>query len=266
MEVYTIVPASGVEVPIVISIPHSGTYFPDAVKSRLKPEMAAAPDDTDWFIDRLYDFAPALGITTIKANYSRWVIDLNRDPQQQPLYNDGRVITGLVPLTDFNGTEIYITDAPDISETEQRIEDYFLPYHKKIEQMLAEMLENHGVALLFDAHSIRKFVPGISAIAFPDLILGDYDQMAASARITSAAFESLKDSDFHLEHNHPFKGGFITRSFGKPENNIHALQLEMAKINYMDDLENQYDEERAQKMQLLLKNTFTQLTEALLHA
>lgn len=263
MQLFNIIEPTAPEVPIIISSPHSGIYFPDHIKSRIKPELAARPDDADWFIDTLYDFAPSMGIRMITANYCRWVIDLNRDPQQKPLYDDGRVITGLCPLTDFNGLPLYAENPPEDAEIQQRLETYFLPYHQKIDELLAEMKAKFGKALLFDAHSIRKVVPGIQKDAFPDLILGDNDLTSASASVIAAAFDELKKGVYHIEHNHPFKGGFITRSFGRPENNIHALQLEMAKTNYMDDSETVYDEARANKMRTLLQNTFQKLIEAL---
>lgn len=263
MQLYNIINPTSAEVPILISSPHSGTFFPEHIKSRIKPGLAATPHDTDWFIDRLYDFAPSLGISMITANYSRWVIDLNRDPQQQPLYNDGRVITGLCPLTDFNGLPLYEGNAPEDAEIQQRIEEYFLPYHQKVDALLQQTKAKFGKALLFDAHSIRKVVPGIQKDAFPDLVLGDNDLASASASVISATYDELRKGGYHIEHNKPFKGGFITRSFGKPENNIHALQLEMAKTNYMDDSETKYDQIRADKMRSLLKATFAKLIEAL---
>ncbi|RZJ64311.1 MAG: N-formylglutamate deformylase [Flavobacterium sp.] len=259
MKLYNIIEPTANEVPIVISSPHSGTYFPDHIKSRLKPELVEAPDDTDWFIDKLYDFAPSLGITMITANYSRWVIDLNRFPQREPLYYDGRVITGLVPHTDFNGLPLYLGKNPDDREVEQRLEDYFMPYHAKVGELLEEKKQKFGKVLLFDAHSIRKSVPGIQKTPFPDLILGDNDLVAASPAIIAAAYDTLQKGDYDIQHNVPFKGGYITRSFGRPQDNIHALQLEMAKTNYMDDSETKYHDERANKMRELLKETFQNL-------
>jgi len=263
MELYTIHNPIADEVPILISSPHSGTYFPPHIKSRIKPELAARPDDADWFIDKLYDFAPSMGITMIEANYCRWVIDLNRYPQREPLYFDGRVITGLCPVTDFNGLALYDGKKPDYREIEQRLEDYFIPYHKKVEELLTGMVERHGIALLFDAHSIRKSVPGISKQPFPDLILGDNDLTSASPAIIAAAYEVLEKGPFEVQHNIPFKGGYITRFFGKPENHIHALQLEMSKTNYMDDDEIKYHEGRAEGMRSLLKDMFINIIATL---
>lgn len=263
MELFNKTEPTAQHVPILLSSPHSGTFFPEHIGNRIKPELRENPDDTDWFIDKLYDFAPSLGITMITANYSRWVIDLNRDPKQQPLYNDGRVITGLVPLTDFNGLPLYSGAIPDEDEIQQRVEDYFLPYHKALETELKKLHDEFGKVLLFDAHSIRQFVPGIRQENFPDLILGDNDGNSAAAAIIASAYEALEKGGYHLEHNHPFKGGFITRSFGNPGENYHALQLEMAKKNYMDDSETTYHPERADKMRNLLKSMFTNLIETL---
>ncbi|MGJ5640502.1 N-formylglutamate amidohydrolase [Formosa sp. S-31] len=247
MDIFNITEPTNQKVPIIISSPHSGTFFPSDITPAFRSETINNPDDTDWFIDKLYDFAPELGITLITANYNRWVIDLNRNPESKPLYNDGRVITGLVPTTNFNGENLYINETPSQEEIERRIQTYYKPYHNTIERLLQDTKNTFGKALLFDAHSIRKMVPGIQDTAFPDLILGDNDGTSASEEIINTTYKALQAAGRDLTHNHPFKGGHITRSFGNPENNIHALQLEMAKTNYMDDSETQYDETRAKQ-------------------
>lgn len=263
MELFSITKPKGPQVPIIISSPHSGTYFPDEVAAQLTPEAITHPDDTDWFIHQLYDFAPAMGITLIAANYNRWVIDLNRDPDSVPLYSDGRVITGLVPTTNFNGESLYRDVEPDSQEIERRKQAYYQPYHEQLHSLLQEVKRVYGKALLFDAHSIRKQVPGIRPEPFPDLILGDNDGKAAAKHIIDVAYNSLQQSDYDLQHNHPFKGGYITRSCGDPEKNIHALQLEMAKTNYMDDTETQYDPQRAGRIRELLQQLFYNLINEL---
>lgn len=259
MNLYTIIPPQVPKVPILISSPHSGTYFPDEVKAQLTHEAVTNPDDTDWFIDQLYSFATEMGITMITANYSRWVVDLNRDPKSKPLYTDGRVITGLVTTTDFNGNSIYKDKTPDEVEIERRVNAYYTPYHQAIGKELQALKEEFGVALLFDAHSIRKNVPGIRNEAFPDLILGTNDGTSAAFKIRQAAWDSLEQDRFSTALNHPFKGGYITRSFGNPLENVHALQLEMAKTNYMDATETKYDKANAAATQHVLKNLFQNL-------
>ncbi len=260
-EPYFLIEAETKKVPVILSSPHSGVEFPDEIKSHYKDEIVAQPDDTDWFVHRLYSFAPSLGITTIHAKYSRLVIDLNRDPHSKPLYNDGRIITELVPKTDFLGNEIYIDKKhlPDDAEIEWRKKKYFFPYHQKIEKLLRERLDEFGQALLWDAHSIRRFVPTIQSEPFPDLILGDNDEKSAGKKIIETALSNLKKGKYEVNHNAPFKGGFITRSFGKPENNIHALQLEMAKTNYMNDDELTFNEDKANEMRKILRPVFENL-------
>ena len=251
--------------PIVLSVPHAGTFIPDEIKKKMVPEMAETLEDTDWFVDLLYDFAPSLGIPMIVANFSRWVIDLNRNPGNQPLYSDGRVITDVITLTDFNGKSIYQNGyAPDEVETERRTEHYFKPYHQKVGELLQETKAKFGTALLFDAHSIKKNVPGIRNEDFPELILGDNDETSAHPELIKTAIFSLENKGFGFSHNFPFKGGSITRSFGKPQENIHALQLEMVKTNYMDDFETNYHPERAEKIRTILKETLVNLSETLL--
>jgi N-formylglutamate deformylase len=261
VEIYNTIQSSTNEVPVLISVPHCGTFFPPELKDQYKPELIQVPDDTDWFVDRLYDFAPALGITMITANYSRWVIDLNRDPQSKPLYSDGRVITGLCPTTNFLGEPIYQDERKEISsiEIENRVNQYYEPYHQKIEKELARLHQKFGVVLLWDCHSIRQFVPSIHSEKFPDLILGDADGTSASSPLIAIAAESLQNSGYSFSHNHPFKGGYITRHYGKPEVNCHALQLEMSKINYMDDDEINFNLARAKEMQSTLEKVFRNL-------
>ena len=252
-------------IPIVLSVPHGGIVFPNELKDQYKPELIKAPDDTDWFVDQLYNFAPAMGITMISANYSRWVIDLNRDTDSKPLYTDGRIITGLCPTTNFLGEPIYKDQRKEIEKKEikRRLEIYYQPYHHKIQELLNDLKAEFGKVLLWDCHSIRQVVKTIQPGKIPDLILGDADATSASPGIIETALGVLERGTYTVNHNHPFKGGTITRHFGKPLENQHALQLEMTKVNYMDDGETKYDVERAAKMQSLLKKVFEKLIERL---
>ncbi len=255
---YFIVEAKGKKVPVLLSVPHSGTEFPEEIKSHYVKEKAAQPDDTDWFVHELYNFASEMGITTIHAKYSRWVVDLNRDPESKPLYNDGRIITALSPLTDFFGDKIYTEEKfePNDEEVKRRIPLYFTPYHEKINSLLQELKEEFGVAVLWEAHSIRQKVPTIRKDDFPDLILGNNDGKTANGELIEAVLKELGSDTYELKHNTPFKGGHITRSFGDPENNIHALQLEMTKVNYMEDDELTFSEERSNRIRKILKSSF----------
>lgn len=258
---FVIINSSAPEVPIILSVPHCGTSFPSELEAQFVTSKMQAPDDTDWYVHELYQFVEELGITMIHAKYSRWVIDLNRDPASKPLYNDGRIITALTPHTDFFGDAIYKNEQflPDETEVERRLATYYWPYYQKIEAMIQDKLERFGKVLLWDAHSIRRFVPTINANPFPDMILGDNDGKTAHASLIETTLNTLKDDVFEISHNTPFKGGNITRSFGRPDENIHALQLEMNKVLYMDDSETKYHEYRANQVQLLLRQTFEKL-------
>lgn len=261
MNPFIISPPKQNQVPILISVPHCGINFPDELKDQYKSNLASSPDDTDWFVDKLYDFAPSMGITMISAVYSRWVIDLNRDPKSKPLYSDGRIITGLCPTTNFLGEPLYKDERLVVEQKEinRRLDQYYLPYHTKIQELLYELKAKFGKVLLWDCHSIRQYVPAIHNQKFPDLILGDVDGTSAGASLTETVLKKIRTTNFSLQHNNPFKGGTITRHFGKPLESQHALQLEMTKVNYMDDAEKKYDDKRAHQMRDLLKSVFENL-------
>jgi len=246
-------------------VPHCGIAFPHELRNEYKAEMSSAPDDTDWFVDQLYDFGQSMGITMISAVYSRWVIDLNRDPESKPLYTDGRIITALCPTTDFFGNAIYTDQRTAVNQEEvtRRLNTYYYPYHRKIEELLRDLKDQFGKVLLWDCHSIRQSVPTIHKEKFPDLILGDADGTSSSPGLIETALLGLESGNYKLSHNHPFKGGYITRTFGKPTENQHALQLEMSKVMYMDDAELKYHDQRANEMRKILIKTFEQLIDGL---
>ncbi len=253
-------PTSGA-VPIIVSVPHSGTLFPDDLADQYSPELIEFPDDTDWYVDKLYDFVPSMGITMISAVYHRWVIDLNRNPSDQPLYNDGRIITGLCPVTTFKGEKLYKDERNSVSANDvaTRRDKYFDPYHNQLRTLLDNAIVNFGKVLLWDCHSIRQEVPSIYPKKFPDLILGDNDGFAAGNFLSELTTKSLSTGGYSFESNFLFKGGYITRHYGKPAENVHALQLEMTKINYMDDHQKEYDSHRSQRMRDHLRRTFEKL-------
>ncbi|MCB9224028.1 MAG: N-formylglutamate amidohydrolase [Crocinitomicaceae bacterium] len=261
MQPFYIREAKGELVPIILSIPHCGTEFPSELKDHYRQEQLDLLDDTDWYLQDLYDFAPELGITTIYAKYSRWVIDLNRDPESVALYNDGRLITGLTSTTNFIGDPIYNKGMePDNNEVERRLKSYYWPYYEKLQELLDARINQFGKVILWDAHSIRSLVPTIRKEPFPEMILGDNDEKSADLSLIQTTLKNLS-SKYQINHNDPFKGGHITRYFGNPSKGIHALQLERNKNLYMDDSETKYHPERANKMRNVLKMNFEELIE-----
>jgi N-formylglutamate deformylase len=262
---FTIIEPTTTKIPFILSIPHCGIAFPDEIKDNYTSDLIKQPDDTDWFLERLYAFASDLGITIIHANYSRWVIDLNRDPESQPLYDDGRIITALTPVTDFLGNSIYAHQelAPNQEEIERRLATYYWPYYHQITTLINELQKEHEHVLFWDAHSIRSMVPTIRKDKFPALILGNNDETTAASQLIKAALQSLQQSNHEVTHNTPFKGGHLTRYFGKPDQNVHALQLEMIKSLYMTEDELYYSEEKANEIQKILQLTFRALIQEL---
>ena len=258
MDVFTVIEPKVKLVPFVLSVPHCGVNFPDEIRDHYKEDMIKHPDDTDWFVHKLYKFAADMGITIIYSNLSRWVIDLNRDPNSKPLYDDGRIITALTTSTDFFGNAIYNNDSliPDATEVKRRLKEYYWPYYKELERIIGERKKEFGKVVLWDAHSIRRHVPTIRKEPFPDMILGTNDGASSHQNIIDAALKTLRTGHYKVNYNDPFKGGHITRYFGNPKHNQHALQLEMNKILYMNDEEMQFHPGRAEKVQELLKYTF----------
>ncbi len=252
--------------PIVVSVPHCGTVFPEELKDQFDPDLVNAPDDTDWFVDQLYDFTATMGMPMISAVYNRWVIDLNRDPEGKPLYSDGRIITGLCPTTTFLGQALYRDRRHEVDEVDiaTRREKYYKPYHEQLRELLGETKSRFGKVLLWDCHSIREYVATIQKERFPDLILGSADERSASPDLIATAMKSLGSGSYGFSHNHPFRGGYITRHYGRPDLNEHALQLEMCKVVYMDDAELKYDKARAERIREVLKRTLSELAERLI--
>ena len=222
--------------PIILSCPHSGTEIPPDIAAGMRPEVLKEMADTDWFVHELYKFAPLLGITLIHARFSRYVIDLNRDPAGRRLYHDQRSETALVPLQTFAGASIYTGTPPDAAEISRRLDLYYAPYHDQIGKLISEMRKGSAHVLFFDAHSIRRSVPSIRPEPFADMILGDQNGKTAAPELTLAALAALRNAgSYAIAENDPFLGGYLTRRFGQPSAGVHALQLEMAQDIYMNE-------------------------------
>ena len=221
------------ETPLVISAPHVGTYVPAAILARLTPE-AAELADTDWHVERLYEFALDMGATMIAATHSRLVVDLNRDPSGKPLY-PGASNTELCPLGTFADGPVYRDGAaPDAEEITARIDAVWRPYHAALALELARVRDRFGVAILWDAHSIVSRAPRFFAGTLPDFNLGSADGASCDPGLAARVHALLAAAPgFTAVHNGRFKGGYITRHYGRPAERVHALQLEMAQSAYM---------------------------------
>lgn len=240
--------------PLVLSVPHVGTYVPPDLLARMTPEAACVPD-TDWHVERLYDFAYGLGASVIAATHARLVVDLNRDPSGKALY-PGASNTELCPLETFADEPVYRAGAaPDTAEITTRVTRYWRPYHEKLAAELARVRAMHGVAILWDAHSIVSRAPRFFAGALPDFNLGTADGASCDGDLAARIEARLASaSGFTAIHNGRFKGGYITRHSGRPSEKVHAIQLEMAQCAYMDEGPPfAWNQEKAERVRPILK-------------
>ncbi len=245
--------------PLLVSVPHDGHRVPPEVWERMTDEGKALPD-TDWHVARLYDFVGELGAHRLVANYSRYVVDLNRPASDEALY-PGQVSTGVCPEQTFAGDDIYMTGGVPPGEAGRRVEAYWLPYHAKIEETLAEIRAQHGFALLWDAHSIASSVPRLFDGELPELNIGTFGGRSCAPRIEAGIVEVAADSDFSYVANGRFQGGYITRHYGDPANAIHAVQLEIAQRAYMEEPAAEYDATRASRLRDTLRRMLTTCIE-----
>jgi N-formylglutamate deformylase len=247
--------------PLLISIPHMGTYVPPELKRRMTEDALQLPD-TDWHVDKLYWFAQEMGISILMATHSRYVVDLNRPQDDQHLY-PGQVKTGLCPLETFDGKPIYIEgDEPDEIEKLNRIASYWLPYHETLEEEVSRIRDEHGFAIVYDAHSIKTEVPRLFEGKLWDLNLGSANGNSCAPGMAEAALKAASSGGYSAVLNKRFVGGHITRHYGQPANDVHALQMELTWGNYMDETPPYaYRPEKAEKLQAVLKNVLQALLD-----
>lgn len=242
------------KVPLLVSMPHTGTDVPPELQGDYA-ERALGLEDTDWHLHHLYDFLPTLGASVLRPRYSRYVIDLNRPPDDAPMY-PGASNTELCPTHFFNGDALYKEGrAPDLAERLRRRETYWQPYHSALAAELARIKALHGFALLWDAHSIRSEIPWLFEGRLPDLNIGTANGAAAHVSITEAAAAACSGvPGVSSVVNGRFKGGYITRHYGCPVEQVHAIQLEKCQSLYMQEVVPfTYDEALAQKIQPVLR-------------
>lgn len=221
--------------PLLVSMPHTGTHVPEALTQRMT-EAARAVPDTDWHLDPLYDFLNELGASVLIATHSRYVVDLNRPPDNANLY-PGQDTTGLCPVDTFYRRPIYLPgQAPDDAEIAERVTRYWNPYHEKLAATLAELKARHGRALLWDAHSIFSVVPRFFEGTLPDFNLGTAEGRSCASGVGEALLAVAECAPgFRAVLNGRFKGGYITRRYGRPAEGVHAFQLELSEATYMEE-------------------------------
>jgi N-formylglutamate deformylase len=240
--------------PLLVSIPHLGTEIPQALRAGYV-ERALAVEDTDWHLDRLYDFAGELGASLLRPVCSRYVVDLNRPPDDQPMY-PGASNTELCPTRFFTGDALYREGAAlSQAQRRERLQQYWEPYHRALQEELERLRAVHGFALLWDAHSIRSEIPWLFEGRLPDLNIGTASGQSAHASIAQAVLQAAaRDGRYTHVLDGRFKGGYITRQYGRPAQHVHAVQLEMCQCTYMrEEPPFDWQQERAAQVQPVVR-------------
>jgi N-formylglutamate deformylase len=253
------------DAPLILSMPHAGVDIPAPLDQGLNSAWLARRD-ADWWIDRLYDFGAALGATVVHTSISRTVIDVNRDPSGASLY-PGQATTELCPRTTFDGEPLYqLNAAPDAAAIEERRERYYRPYHAALAREIARLRTQHAAIVLYDCHSIRSRIPRLFAGDLPNFNLGTHNGNSCAAALTTALEGVCDASGYSRVTNGRFKGGYITRHYGRPHEGVHAVQMELACRGYMREEPGpvppglwppDYDESAAAPMRRVLKDILT---------
>ncbi len=250
MDIYTLHRGTA---PLLVSLPHDGSIIPTDIAARLLPSARRAPD-TDWHVSRLYAFARELGASVLVPSYSRYVVDLNRPRDDASLY-PGQNTTGLCPVVQFSGEAVYQAgEEPQPEEIATRVANYWQPYHNALAGEIARLRDVHGRVVVWEGHSIRSVVPFLFEGRLPDFNLGT----ASGASCTPALqqrLEQVLSAQAHYTHvaNGRFKGGYITRHYGRPGEGVEAVQLELAQCTYMDEDRGEFLPARAERVQPLLR-------------
>jgi N-formylglutamate deformylase len=239
--------------PLLVSVPHDGSAIPPELAARMTPEARRAPD-TDWHVSRLYAIANALGASMLVPRFSRYVVDLNRPPDDTSLY-PGQNTTGLCPATRFDGGAVYLEgQAPSADEVAHRVETYWRPYHERLQAELARLRAAHGNAVLWEGHTIRgSDLPFLFEGRLPDLNLGTDSGRSCTPALQARLEAVLAGQDgYDFVANGRFKGGYITRHYADLDQGIQAVQLETSQRTYMDEATFEYDEAKASRLQPLI--------------
>lgn len=246
--------------PVVLGLPHTGTWVPDDIEVQLN-DRGRALDDTDWHIHRLYEgLLP--DVTTVRATFHRYVIDANRDPSGQSLY-PGQNTTGLVPLTDFDGRAIWNTE-PTEDDIEARRLAYHAPYHAALQAELQRVRGQHGVAILYDCHSIRSHIPFLFDGVLPDFNIGTNSGETCDPAIETAVKDICDRAEGYTTIlNGRFKGGWTTRHYGRPTDGLHAIQMELAQSTHLTEEAAPWtlDPAKADKLRNHLRQILTTLAD-----
>ncbi len=248
--------------PIILGLPHGGTEVPDDIRAKLN-DNGRRLADTDWHIGELYEGLRD-DVTVVAANFHRYVIDANRDPSGASLY-PGQNTTGLCPVSDFDGRAIYKTDAaPDDVEVAARLAKYHAPYHAALAAEVERVRARHGVAIVYDCHSIRSQIPFLFDGILPHINIGTDEGRTCAPHLQAVVHGIAASSSFSSVLNGRFRGGWTTRHYGKPQTGVHAIQMEIAQAAYLESEAEPwtFSRTKAQRLRPVLKDILDALATA----
>jgi formiminoglutamase len=252
--------------PVILGFPHTGTDVPASVWERLN-DLGRTLADTDWHIHRLYDGLLS-DATTVRATFHRYVIDANRDPEGSSLY-PGQNTTGLISGTDFDGLPIWKDgEAPTEADIAQHVRDFHAPYHAALSAEIARVKAIHGVVVLYDCHSIRSHIPFLFEGKLPDFNIGTDGGRTCDPAIEQAVVDiTAAATGYTSILNGRFKGGWTTRHYGRPQEGVHALQMELAQSSHLttEALPFAYDAAKAERLRVHLEKVLTRIEQIALY-
>lgn len=247
---------------VIIGLPHTGTNVPDDIWARLN-DNGRILADTDWHIHKLYD-GLLENATTVRATFHRYCIDANRDPEGVSLY-PGQNTTSLIPTTDFDGLAIWKEgEEPNSDDIQDRLSRFHKPYHDAFAAEIERVKNIHGIAIVYDCHSIRSHIPFLFEGTLPDFNIGTDMGKTCAAEIEAIAVDVTgKASGYSSILNGRFKGGWTTRYYGQPQNHVHAIQMELAQKTHLtsESLPFAYDEAKAERLRVHLKTLLQRIED-----
>ena len=233
----------------IFSSPHSGRCYPEEFLGQIRLDPHRIRMSEDAYVDLLFSAAPEFGAALIRAEAPRSYVDLNRSPGEidRELVEGAvaggssmrsRAGYGVVPSRVGDGLRIYDGRLP-AAEVEDRLDRFFHPFHRRLEELVAERVRRFGEAILFDCHSMPHKVALNGPVARtgpPEVILGDRFGQAAAAELTELTESAFAAAGLAVARNTPFPGAYISRRHGRPELGRHVIQIEIDRSLYMDEL------------------------------
>jgi len=235
-------------VPFVFDSPHSGRAYPPRFLAAARLDPLTIRRSEDFLVDRLFSCVVGHGAPILAANFPRAFLDVNREPYEldprmfdaplPPFVNSRsmRVAGGLGTIARIvSETEDIYRGKLDMAEAFERIEAHYRPYHATLRHLLAETHVAFGHAVLVDCHSMPSSRDGATGRGRPDFVLGDRYGTSCAQQITWAASQFLSELGYSVDINKPYAGGFITEHYGRPDNGVHAIQIEVNRGLYMNE-------------------------------